>query len=392
MIGSIGKSASKNSDPAINFKGLLGEWHWRWLYGKLYKEQDGQWLTPVELFRPYYSAILANFISHEVKASAIEGKAKQLHIVELGGGRGTNAIGILDHLRDSHPGVYNNLSSYTIMDASPTLIELQRSILLGDDEVGGRRDKHADLIRLEQKDMLDVAEGRIHLLDESECLTVVLAMEVLDNLPHDKVKICKEDGSMLQTELHLDQSSGLLKEVYRPMDDALLQKMLAVYPAYAPTTSRAKWVPTVATQVIAKLYEQRPNARIIFADFDYLPEPMLEGVSGTKSRRTEKAELEPLVTDMNDIDHPDYLVAPPLCDVLFPTDFEALAGYTRAIVDEAVQKTTHKNSLSVSVAKQSDFLTRYGEKEVEATRSWLNTHYTPLLHDFSNCSILYVTT
>jgi SAM-dependent MidA family methyltransferase len=83
----------------------------------LYKEQDGQWLTPVELFRPHYSCILANFVAETTSAS------DRVHIVELGGGLGTNANLILSQLQRTKPKLYDQVS-YTIIDSSQPLMEL----------------------------------------------------------------------------------------------------------------------------------------------------------------------------------------------------------------------------------------------------------------------------
>ena len=47
-------------------------------------------------------------------------------------------------------------------------------------------------------------------------------------------------------------------------------------------------------------------------------------------------------------------------------------------------------AMVTEVQKQSEFLERYGPEHVRATESWL-TGYTPLLHDFTNCSVLTIT-
>ena len=115
------------------------------------------WLTPVELFFPYYSNILANFVSISMSSTM-----KKMHneeegvfdVVELGGGRGTNAVALLDHLRAFHPKVYDRLQSYTIFDTSPTLHKLQKDILLADGS------SHSDRVKLVNVDMMDIVEGQ----------------------------------------------------------------------------------------------------------------------------------------------------------------------------------------------------------------------------------------
>ncbi len=367
VVGSI-------QSESIAFKTLLGAWHWRRVYAKLYSDQSGQWLTPVELFRPYYSQILANYVAKEAKG------ASKIHVVEIGGGRGTNAKCILDHLRENHSDVYDCLD-YTIMDASPTLLELQRKILLhGDFE-------HDRKVFLEEVDMLHVAESRVEFMGKSDVLTIVIANELLDNLPHDKLSLCSKTGAFLQASILKYGKSGRLKETFVPMDDPLLQEMVEMYPSYLPTIG-PKWVPTIAAQLLTRIFQQRPNAGIVFADFDYLPPPDIISTS-SQNRLSQRAEGEPLVTDMNDIDHECYLAAPPLCDVLFPTDFHSLSGYLVATLQHSLNNRQDIRPWKVDLLKQREFFQLHGKNEVEKTKSrW--TGFSPLLEDFSNCSILSV--
>ena len=125
---------------SINFSSLWGEWHWKRTYERAYKEQRGRWLTPVEIFKPFYSKAFANFILESVV------KSKTFEIVECGGGRGTNAVSILDYLHDVHFEAYEALQRYTIIDTSPTLHEMQREAL----------SRHADKVNLVNADLLDM--------------------------------------------------------------------------------------------------------------------------------------------------------------------------------------------------------------------------------------------
>eukprot|EP00980_Cylindrotheca_fusiformis_P014482 scaffold3875_cov123-Cylindrotheca_fusiformis.AAC.2 len=110
-----------------NLSSLLGEFHWKRVFRKLYEEREGHWLTPVELFRPHYSHIVADFC-----VSAASDASTTVDIVELGGGRGTNANLILAYLRAMKPELYSKLT-YTLVDSSKSLHKLQRETLaLGD--------------------------------------------------------------------------------------------------------------------------------------------------------------------------------------------------------------------------------------------------------------------
>lgn len=130
-----------------NLSSLLGEWHWKRVFRKLYEEREGHWLTPVELFRPHYSHIVADFCAFATK----DVSCRRIDIVELGGGRGTNANLILSYLRDTKPEVYSKLT-YTLVDSSPSLHRLQREALALSD--------HGERVKFAQKDLMDVAEAR----------------------------------------------------------------------------------------------------------------------------------------------------------------------------------------------------------------------------------------
>lgn len=141
----VGKSTLVDES---NLSSLMGEWHWKRVFQRMYDEREGHWLTPVELFRPHYSKVLADFC---VNATEGFGSSSDLEIFELGGGRGTNALLILDHLSEMHPEIYSKLT-YTLVDSSPSLHQLQQNVLL--------QSNHADRVRFEMKDLMDVAESK----------------------------------------------------------------------------------------------------------------------------------------------------------------------------------------------------------------------------------------
>lgn len=222
---------------------------------------------------------------------------------------------------------------------------------------------------------------RTPLLSKSNTATVVIGMEVLDNLPHDKVR-AKSRNKLEQAEVRISET-GEKEEIFMPLKDPLLAKVLETVPSYAETTSSPVWVPSVACGVMHHLLKQRPNLSLAFADFDWLPPPDLDLEAENEFPCSYWADGEPIVSDMNGTDHRCYLTAPPHCDVLFPTDFQQLASFVkRSIAD--------KENRTVQVLKQSDFLQSFGPSHVKATKSWLTGH-TPLLHDFSNCSVLTLT-
>ena len=397
----VGHTTLEDHSPSKqnHLQGLMGEWHWRRYLKQLYDTKEGHWLTPVELFQPYYSNIIGNYCIYSYESYINDNRTKNnesvdnnvaasvtdstsLDIVELGGGRGTNADQILSHLKETKPDIYEQ-TSYTIVDSSPSLHRLQQDLLLNGE--------HASKVDFALKDLMDVAEGKVELFDRSTTPTVVIGCEVLDNLPHDKM-IARSRKKLQQAEVSTVDDGEEPKETFTTLSDPLLSNVLKKVPSY--TTSNPYncpvWIPTVACGILQHIAKQRPvHTSFMFADFDWLPSPELlrnhdDGDQKLLQRKSEWGEGEPIVTDMKGQDHECYITAPKYCDILFPTDFQKLASFVKAL---EVDEPKNLMAASVEVQKQSEFLQRYGPKEVKATKSWL-TGYTPLLQDFTNCSVL----
>ena len=154
--------ANNNNNKTNNLSSLLGEWHWKRFFRRIYDEREGHWLTPVELFQPHYSYILGDFCAQYYDRMAKSNSNKNnnneddnsvpFEIVELGGGRGTNAEWILSYLKEEKPDVYSSLTSYTLVDSSPSLHKAQMERFL--------ESPHAEKVNFELKDLADVAQGR----------------------------------------------------------------------------------------------------------------------------------------------------------------------------------------------------------------------------------------
>ena len=144
-VGGVGVSslpASNATRPGgLNFAAFWGEWQWRAYLTALYQtntaKQQGQWITPVELFQPYYSQILGQYCitvferqqAEQQQQQKPKKKRYQYEIYELGGGRGTNAHWILSYIQEKKPDMYQQLT-YTIVDSSSSLHALQQQTLV----------------------------------------------------------------------------------------------------------------------------------------------------------------------------------------------------------------------------------------------------------------------
>lgn len=170
--------------------------------------------------------------------------------------------------------------------------------------------------------------------------TVAIALEVMDNLPHDKIKRCENTGNLMEAHVKYDKKKQMWTEKFVPLNDPILKEILDIESSYmfnaSPSSSsinkqtslfgnRTKWIPTVACKSLLTLFRERPdhNISLIVADFDTLPSPTFvsthttdlreggdEEISNSSSIQTRYSSYgigEPLVTCMNDIDHECYL-------------------------------------------------------------------------------------
>lgn len=202
-------------------------------------------------------------------------------------------------------------------------------------------------------------------------------------------------GRLLEQAEVVDATNNLddllpLEEMFVPLKDPLLSRVLKLVPAYT-RSSLIAWVPSVACGILDRLHESRPNSAVMLADFDWLPPPDISNEEDVQKRTSIWAPGEPIVTDMEGNDHACYLQSPEHCDIFFPADFPKLASYVKkswSLMDK--KKKGSSAPFQVDIHKQSDFLQLYGPEQVKATESWL-TGFTPMLHDFGNCSALTVT-
>ena len=84
---------------------------------------QASWLTPSEIFTPFYGRAITNFILD--KHSQMADPGSRLNILEIGGGTGTLARDILSHVQTAAPQTYAECS-YTSVEISPQLAEVQQ--------------------------------------------------------------------------------------------------------------------------------------------------------------------------------------------------------------------------------------------------------------------------
>ena len=258
-------------------------------------------------------------------------------------------------------------------------------------------------------------------LAEGEGLCYLLLMEVLDNLPHDKVEVTAAAGdgggdqeSLLARQVVVERGEG--EEGFReravPLTDALLSRALAVdaeharleeaataagrerFPHYGAVGGRGgqaamllqgmqqlrgwvdgwllqrgapqqRFVPTGALRLLETLRHTLPNHVLIAADFDALPPTSALG-------EADGAENAPIVSSSGGkVDHGHYTQNVGGADIFFATDFRWLASaYTSVMEDGA----------AAEVLSSRAFL----EMHVNPERTETRTGYNPMLEDYAN--------
>ncbi|EWM20594.1 Putative S-adenosyl-L-methionine-dependent methyltransferase MidA [Nannochloropsis gaditana] len=254
---------------------------------------------------------------------------------------------------------------------------------------------------------------------------VVLALEVLDNLPHDKVLWTEEGGEWRLRECVVrgNENTENYREHHRALADERIALLLQLQPALARridpreqgvdrTLGRwqrsltrllpaslartlggdrarpcAAFVPTGMVDFVEGLCTAFPRRHhFLFADFDSLPPPALEAPGGEEEEAPDLRALNPpLVTSRDPAtgqhrDHPSYLSHKGSADIFFPVDFALLQEVYRFFASRADRKGG--GQASVRVLKSARFLERYGEEGGQGTCT--RSGYNPMLEDFLN--------
>ena len=319
------------------------------------------WFTPSELFKPLYSTGLARFVLTRWRQ---QGSGEALRVYEVGGGSGTNARCFLDAVQRLSPKVYATMR-YTNIEISAPLAEAQRTACA----------RHAPAHAIVHHDAaLAAAWGDS---DNSPCF--VLALEVLDNLPHDRV--VRDEAGWKETLVGGIGGDTRQREELQPVADHLIARCLDIYTRHAKESGGSwlarRWkrlrhsidivfLPTHCLLLLDTLAAARPRHVLIAADFDALPGVRIAGVNA------------PLVAAHAGIDHDTYLDAKQgEADILFPTDFGLL---------QAMRSSVSPGSAGGEVWHNAAFFRQFLEPH-ELREATTASGFTPLLHEFENTRV-----
>ena len=378
------------------------------------KTGSHRWLTPSETFDPFYAWAVAEWIVGEERGGG------RVNVVEVGGGNGTNAVGVLDRIKRMHPALDVR---YTLCEITPALAEVQRKRI--------RDAGHDDVCRVVNADFLTWNE-------EQPPNTAVVALEVFDNLPHDLFRFAGPllpDGAcsafsdapsnwtvahVTRTEtaavwgspkldfrridarddLSLTAARLFLKpDVFARPKDRVFSKLptslreartmwgRAVLRAGRDRTERGApasqafrdvFVPTGAVAFFQTLKRCFPSPRLLVADYDELPasDAAVASTLGMPGALFGVMNA-PIVAGRNG-DYATFLVPQGSADIFFPSDFARLCEAFEAIVGGDA-KATHEKSRA--------FLARCPDA-VKATTT--QSGFNPMLEDWDNTSVLRV--
>ncbi|CAL1388928.1 unnamed protein product [Linum trigynum] len=356
-------------EKSIKFDQLEGREAYVKKLDKVYKQSDVSWFTPVELFKPWYAYGIAEAIMRSANFSL------PLKIYEIGGGSGTCAKGILDYIMLHAPErVYNNMT-YTSIEISSSLAEIQKKT------VG---EIHKPKFRVEGRDAADRSGwGEV---EQQPCWVIML--EVLDNLPHDLIYSESRAVPWKEVWVEKQQNGETLSELYKPLQDPLINRCIEIMESKDDKSisnlrnlwfklfpkPRRCWLPTGSLKLLEVLHEALPMMSLIASDYSYLPDVTIPGV---------RAPLVSTKKDGQSSDYKSYLDAKGDADIFFPTDFWLLER-----MDHYCSKLkVGRNKSSKEVKKRRTLVldtAAFMEEFALHTKTRTKDGYNPLLEDFSN--------
>ena len=110
----------------IDFKSMIGYDDYKHFLYENYPENA--WLTPSELFKPWYGFTIANYIHTVMKKLRLDPKITKIRIIEVGAGAGSTLDSILVFFNNYEQALYN-LLEFNIIEISPQMCQRAREKL-----------------------------------------------------------------------------------------------------------------------------------------------------------------------------------------------------------------------------------------------------------------------
>lgn len=352
-----------------------------------YAGSEHGWMTPVELFSPFLSRAIARRIRSVAPPSG------QVHVIELGAGRGTLARDVLSFWQSDKD--FLSRVTYTIIEISDALASLQRRALEPWVKRGVARVCCSNAI--DWFKCLDKSSDLGDALRESHCH--VVATELLDNFPHDLVRegnqgidqanvLISEDGSRhIEWTPSLDTETREAMEAFGILNDSSKGPMLSpkqfsfrlqlqcLFEELIDSGKRDIWVPTASHRLLQALVDALPHSFLTVGDFHSFP----GALSGWNAPVVQSVNRGSAVVYDNVHSAPFGKV-----DIMFPVDFEMLKNGHASLV-----RNVKDLNYGYRVISQQQLFKEISTEE-ERNQTSCRDGYNPVLQDFENASFLLV--
>lgn len=177
---------------------------------------ENAWLTPSEIFRPYYGITIGNYIYQQFNFIKSQNKnIKHLRIMEAGAGFGAACEGVLTFYKLFNPLL--KFEYHIIELSSPACEHCEKRL----HQAGFADQLSKGVIRIIQGDVLSYAPP-----NTSQEAWFHLFLEVFDNLPQDRVYGQQQD--LKETWVTRNQTGKLVEEL-RPLQDPLIIETAQYY-------------------------------------------------------------------------------------------------------------------------------------------------------------------
>lgn len=374
---------STRSHTSIPFRTLRDQDDYNKLVYGMYAAQTkpGQkfhqlWHTPSELFRPWYAQGIAEW--------ALKGgqtcDSDPLIIYEVGPGNGSLCGDICEYIKDRYPEQFPSME-YHLVEISAHLVKKQLQAL---------QLRFPKQIHVHNRSFL-------HWTRKEHRPSIILAMEMFDNLPQDRIRFVDQDGSLEQAMVITNDSTRFgdpqqrFTQVFYPINDSLILElvntmeainypwphlhrtivdaMLRIWPLSLFAFDQpwhSEFIPTGLFSFLKTLVAYFPHHRFLMTDFDALPDA-IPGFGGPVVQTRYEEETVACST---------YLLERGLFDIFFPINFPLVA--------KILSHLQPKSPPNIQILKHSEFCSQYMTIKEMRTQSG----YNPLLEDFRNVSFL----
>ncbi|TPP54026.1 putative S-adenosyl-L-methionine-dependent methyltransferase family protein [Leishmania donovani] len=332
-------------DP-IPFASLRNQHDYERYATKLHESTPG-FVTPTQLFQPYYGWVLAEYLvtTHRAKFDPRE----PLIVYDIGAGTGALALSVLDYLAEHFPDLYA-ACEYHAVEQNPHLIQLEkrRCVVLAVELFSGM--PH-DCVLWDQ-------EARYYALQDPIILRYLRYLNWMQEESFHNLKVlCLTEGRET-----LDAPNR------RSIEPNMADSTIAIFTkmAYIMSPFHTAWLPTVQMVFLEMLAQYFPRHHLFAADWSSVRQA-LPGVNGPVLQVKLRVAKDMYLRKPVDALHANA----GMVDMCFPTDFDHLSIVYARIC--GAQKEVE------SMRHPVFWQTHGGDKTALFTT---RSGYNPLLEDF----------